>query len=125
MVTDLTSTHEGHLGCHDRHELHVGIQRQASHVCNSACNVLNIHSWFSLDRPVCLKNAARHSVGQLCSGIADVDLTASNVVLAAVKRSRLGKPSYRVLGGRIGSRVRPRSVGRNGTVVDYSPPRGT
>ena len=51
-------------------------------------------------------------------GLADVDLTARNVVLAPVERGRLGQAGHRVLGRRVGSRVGARHVGRDRAVVD-------
>ena len=51
-------------------------------------------------------------------GVADVDLAAGDVVFAAVERRRLGQAGDRVLGGRVGRRVRPRRVRRDRAVVD-------
>ena len=56
--------------------------------------------------------------GHIGQGIADVDLAAGDVVLAAVQRRGLGQAADGVLGGGIGRRVWARDVGRDRAVVD-------
>ena len=79
---------EGHLGRHDRHELHVGVERQVGHVaarrrptCSTSMRgsgAIVPFAWRHALAP-CAAVSRRH-------GVADVDLAAGDVVLAAVER---------------------------------------
>src|SRR6202011_4116933 len=71
-----------------------------------------------LECAVGLWNAALHPRGHLGGGVADIDLAARDVVLAAIERGRLGKPGHSMLGRRVRSGVRPRCVGGGGAIVD-------
>jgi len=55
-------------------------------VKNGVGDVLNIHHRLDRDCAVCLRHTFRHSRGQFCHGVADVDLADGNVVLAAIER---------------------------------------
>ena len=68
-----------------------------------------------------LRHALRHPLGHLGERVADVDLAAGDVVLAAVERGRLGEAGDRVLGGGVGRGVRPRRVRGDRAVVDDAP----
>jgi hypothetical protein len=46
---------------------------------------LYVHPWFRLNCPVCLENAIFHPGGQVGRSIAYVDLTAGDVVPAAIQ----------------------------------------
>ena len=69
-------------------------------------------------RAVGLRHARGHPLGHLGGGVADVDLAAGDVVLAAVERGRAGEAGDRVLGRGVGGRVGPRHMGRDRAVVD-------
>src|SRR5947207_1917923 len=71
--------------------------------------------------PMRLRDATLHSGRHVGRGVSDVDLTARDVVLAAVERCRLGEARDRVLRGGIRRRVRPRRVRRDGAVIDDPP----
>ena len=72
----------------------------------------------AIDRAVRLQDAARHALGHLGRGVADVDLAANNVERAAVERDRFREPGDRVLGRGVWRRFRTRRVRRNRPVVD-------
>ena len=80
----LASTNVRHFGRHHGHELDICLQRQASHVGDSTRHIAHIYSRFGLYGPVRLQSALFHRLGQFSRGVADVDLTASNVVFPAV-----------------------------------------
>ena len=113
---------ERHLGRHDRHEQDVGVQRQAGHVDAPRRRRARRPS---SARPRCAPSACGTPCVMRCRhlgrGVADVDLAAGDVVLAAVERGRLGQAGDRVLGGGVGRRVRARRVGRDRAVVDDAP----
>src|SRR5438132_12209137 len=81
--------------------------------------MLELDSRLDRDLPIRLGDAVHHALRHVGGGVADVDLTASDVVLAAVQRGRSGQARDRVLRRSVRSRVRPRSVGGDGAVVDY------
>ncbi len=47
--------------------------------------MLDVDSWLDLDFPVRLHDALDHSLGHFGGRVADVDLAAGNVVLAAIQ----------------------------------------
>lgn len=83
----LSPAYERHLRRHHGHELNVGIEREARHIYDCACHVLDFHSWLDLDIPVRLQDALGHTLRHFGGSVADVDLAASNVVLAAIQGS--------------------------------------
>jgi hypothetical protein len=85
LRTVSTSTDKRHVRCHDRHELHIGLERQARHETNSLRNVGHRHHWFDRNRAVGLAYTALHPGGHFGVRIADIDLPTSNVVLATVQ----------------------------------------
>jgi hypothetical protein len=91
---------ERHLAGHDRHEQHVGVERQAGHVGHGIADRLRVHARFVLHRAVGLHHAGAsdHAVCHRGRGVADVDLTDRDVVHAAVEIGGLGQAGDRVLG---------------------------
>ena len=85
----LAAADERHLRRHHRHELDVGVERQAGHVDDRVARRARRPSSAPARR--CRRPAARpcrHPLGHLGRGVADVDLAAGDVVLAAVERRR-------------------------------------
>jgi hypothetical protein len=82
----LAAADEGHLGCHDGHELDIGVERERRHINDGARNVCWIHRGLDRDRAVRLRNAFLHSFRHFGRGVSNVDLTAGDVVLSAVER---------------------------------------
>ena len=87
---------------------------------HGACDVLNIHYRLDSNRPVGLEGTRRHTFGHVGLGIANVDLTTGDIILATIERGRSSETRDRVFGGCVRCRVRPRNIGRDGTVVDYA-----
>src|SRR5712691_226229 len=81
-------------------------------------HVLYAHSWLNFDRSIRLQDACGNLPRHLGGGIADVDLSARDVVLTTVKRCRLGQTGDCMLGRCVRRGVRPRGVGRYGAVID-------
>src|SRR3954453_15946679 len=79
----------GHLRGHHRHELDVGIQRQACHERDGSSHVLDSHRGLDRDAAVRLEDAGPLRAGHVGRGVADVDLAAGDVVGAPVQRPRL------------------------------------
>ena len=109
---------ERHLCRHHGHEQDVGFERQARHVDDGVRDVLHVHQRFDRDLAVRLQHALRHPLGHFGERVADVDLAAGDVVLAAVERGGLGEAGDRVFGGGLGRGIRPRRVRRDRAVVD-------
>ena len=104
----LASANQGHLRRHHGHELHVRFERQAGHVDAPPARRARRPS---SARPSSCRwpaDALGHPGGHLGRGVADVDLTAGDVVGAAVERGGLGQAGDRVLGRGVGRGVRPR-----------------
>src|SRR5256712_13814536 len=85
-ISSSSPTNERHLRRHHGHELNVGIEREAGHVQDRACDMLDVNSWLDLDIPVRLQDALDHALCHFGGGIADVYLATGNVVLAAIQR---------------------------------------
>src|SRR5690606_33106035 len=81
----LPTSDVGHIGRHNSHELHVGVQRQAGHVHHGLGNMFHIHEWLGAHRTVCLHHAPAHDVSHFTGGVADIDLSAGNVISPAVQ----------------------------------------
>src|SRR6516225_12253040 len=75
----------GHLGRHHGHELDVRLERQRGHVDDAVGDVADIHTRLGFDPAGRLQPAARCVLVAGCCGVADVDLAASNIVLASVE----------------------------------------
>lgn len=90
-VGKLASTDEGHFGGHDCHEEHVGFQGEAGHVDDGVGDVFYVEGRLGFDGEVGLEGAVGHGGGELGSGVADVDLTARDVVRAALERGGFGE----------------------------------
>ena len=91
-------------------------------MCSTAsATCCDVHHRLDGDLAVGLRHALRHPRRHVGQRVADVDLAARDVVLAAVERRRLGQPGDRVLGRGVGRRVRARRVRRDRTVVDDAP----
>ena len=80
------STDQWHFCSHDRHEGDVGFQRQAGHVDDSLGDVPDVHSRFGHGRAVSLHDTCLHSLCHLCRSVADVDLSARDVVRSTIQR---------------------------------------
>src|SRR5882762_6782063 len=52
-----TAAYERHLGGHDGHELHVGIERQVRHVQHRRPDVVHVHQRLGPDLAIRLSNA--------------------------------------------------------------------
>src|ERR1700722_10674660 len=76
--------YERHLRRHHRHKEDVGVERQARHVDNRGRDVASIESRLDFDCAARLRHALTHPRSHLGSGIADIDLAASDVVFATV-----------------------------------------
>ena len=63
MRPSLPPADEGHLRCHDRHEKHIGVERQACHINDGAADIIGIHAHFGHLRAVGLKDAGDHPFG--------------------------------------------------------------
>ena len=80
------STDQWHFCGHDGHEGDVGFQRQAGHVDDSLGDVFDVHSWFRHGRAVSLQDTRLHALCHLCRRVADVDLSARDVVCSTIQR---------------------------------------
>ena len=52
LGNQLAAADERHLGRHDRHEQHIGVERQAGHVDDGVGDVLDVHRRFDGDLPL-------------------------------------------------------------------------
>ena len=120
----LASTNEWHVGGHNRHELHVCVEREPGHIDDGAGHILDVHQGFGPDRAVRLHDTGTHDFGHFAGGIANIDLAACNIVSTPIERSRLRQACDRVLGGGVAGRLRARRVSRDGAVVDDAASRG-
>ena len=93
MKSALSAADKRH-GCgHQRHELDVGVGAgQVRHVENSVRNMANVHARFRHFRAIRLNDARGHPLSHLRCRVADIDLTAGDVILAAIERDALGQP---------------------------------
>ena len=91
------------------------------HEDDGAGNVGDVHRRLDHDVAIGLRHAVCHPRGHFGQRVADVDLTAGDVVFAAVHRSRLCETGHRMLGSSVWSGVRPRSVCGDRAVVDDTP----
>src|SRR5207249_3261503 len=82
---------EGHVRGHDGDELHVRVQRQTCHVHHGVRDVPDVHGRFYGHGPIRLWHATLHHCCHLGRRIADVNLTARDVVLASIQGGRLGE----------------------------------
>src|SRR4051794_14038029 len=78
----------------------------------------NVHARFGKHSAVGLWNSGLHALAHFGGGIAYIDLSASDVVFAAVQRDRFRKSGDRVFGGRISSRIGPRRMRGDGAVIN-------
>jgi hypothetical protein len=116
---------EGHLGCHDRHELHVGIERQACHVNDGIADMPHIDHRFGRLFAVCLLHAGGHARRKFGQRVADVDLTAGDVIFSAVKRDALGQSGDPVLGRGVGAESGRGAWAESDPLLMMRPPRGS
>jgi len=87
----LAATDQGHVRGHQSHELHVGIQRKAGHVKNGICHVAEVHPGLGHNGAVGLQGACGEGSREFGGGIADVDLTAGDVLRASLQGYGLGE----------------------------------
>src|SRR3989449_3986539 len=85
-ISSSSPTNERHLRRHHSHELNVGVEREAGHVHDRARYVLKIDSRLDRDLTVRLRDTLVHALRHFGGGVADVNLAACDVVLAAIKR---------------------------------------
>jgi hypothetical protein len=114
----LPATDIGHSGGHHGHELDVGLEREVGHVEDRVGYMANVHSWLRQHSAVGLWDSGLHPLAHFRGGIAYIDLSAGDVVFAAVQRDRFRKSGGRVFGGRIRSGVWPRRMRGDGAVID-------
>ena len=96
-------------------------QRQRRHIRHGPRNVLGIHGGFGRSRAVCLQNAFAHIGRHFGGRVANIDLTAGDVVLPTVERCRFREAGNGVLRCRVGGGIGPRAVRPSRTVVDDAP----
>src|SRR5215469_7608802 len=69
-----------HLGCHDSQKLDVGVERQICHIDDRFRHMAEVEGRFRRNHTAGLWHSLFHSLGQLCPGIADIDLATSDIV---------------------------------------------
>src|SRR2546423_892478 len=100
----LAATDIGHRGGHHGHELDIGLEREVGHIEDGVGYMANVYARLRHDSAVSLWNSGLHALAHFGGGIAYIDLSAGDVVFAAVQRDRFGESGDRVFGGRIRSR---------------------
>jgi hypothetical protein len=88
----LPATDQRRLRRHNGHELYVGVERPTRHVDDHIRDVLYVHRWLDLDRPVGLRNSIRHAGRHRGCCVADVDLAAGDVIRASALQPASGPP---------------------------------
>ena len=121
IIPASAATNKRHFCSHDGQELNVCFQGKVCHKQDGAGYVVDIHDRLGRNGSVSLGHAAGHSRCKVGPRVADVNLTAGDIVPSSVQGSRLGKTRYAVLGRRIRRRVWPRALSRNGAVIDDTP----
>src|SRR5262249_14812963 len=114
-------SNERHLRRHHSHKLHIGFERKIGHVNYRVTDVLQIHPRLDSHRSVRLRNTVRHTLGHFSCRVADIDLTACDIVLPAVERYTFRQSCDRMLCCCVWCRVWPRHMRGNRTVIDDSP----
>src|ERR1035438_2714444 len=89
-----------------------------SHVKHRFGNVAYVHAGLRQGGAVGLRDTLTHAPGHFGGGIADIDLAARDVEIAAVQGDAASEPGDGVLGGGVGRGVGSRDVCGDGTVVD-------
>lgn len=102
---DLAASDQGHLGGHDGEERYAGVQGKVRHVEDGTHDMLHVDGRLDGDTAIGLLHAFLHFPGHGRGGVANVDLTACNVILTSVQSRRLGQPGNGVLGGGVGGGV--------------------
>jgi hypothetical protein len=85
VVSSLPTPDKRHLTSHNGHELHVRIEWQIGHIKDRTCDVLYIHQRFDGNFAVGLWHSLCHACRQVGESVADVDLSAGNIVLASIE----------------------------------------
>src|SRR2546423_1573534 len=80
--------------------------------------MLYVHARLYHPAAVRLQNAGRHALGHFGGRIADIDLSAGDIVLTAIERETPGDSGDAMLGGGIRHMIWARRVSGNRTVVD-------
>src|SRR3954453_16559726 len=86
----LATSYEWHLGSHDSHEQHIGVQRECRHVGDRVADRFCVHARLRHFAAVGLQHPVDHAVGHGGCGIADIDLPDRDVIAAAIQVGGLG-----------------------------------
>ncbi len=114
----LPSSDKRHFRRHNRHELDIGVKRQAGHVDDRIGDVIGIHPRLARNGSIGLGNAGDHSRRHVGCGVADVDLATGDIERPAIERDGAGQAGNAVLGGRIGGGAGARNMGGYRAVID-------
>jgi hypothetical protein len=87
---NLASSYVWHLIRHYREKRNICMKRQAGHINNGTSHITNIHSRFHFTIAIGLQYAGFLFLRHVTGGIAYIDLTASNIKSATVKRNGFG-----------------------------------
>ncbi len=85
VLVGLSAADKRHLRRHDVQEHRVGVERPCRHEHQRICNVLHVHARLDHGVAARLLDTGGHAFGHLGRGVADVDLTAGDVIGAAVE----------------------------------------
>ena len=80
--------HERHLGRHDGHEQHVGIERQAGHVGDGVADGLRVHARLVLHRAIGLHHTGPATMRSVM-GVAALPMSIWPTAMSYMRPSRL------------------------------------
>ena len=97
-IPPLSSADKRHFGRHNGHELYIGAERQAGHINHRPCNVSHIDNRLNRNGSIGLRNAVFHDAAHGGVGVADIDLSDSDIIFTAVQRRGLGQAGDAMFG---------------------------
>lgn len=114
----------GHLVGGDGDKGDVHIERESGEMEQGVSDVLGVETRFGGGGAVCLEHTIIHVGGHVGGGVANINLTASDMRGAVIERDGFGETGDGVFSRVVGRGVGAWGVSGNGTVVDDAAPGG-